>query len=127
MLIVLHTSSSLISYDKGFTCLGDSETIVSYSHFQESIKGYVLWLLRVNLTFNCIIQFLYWSLFSTLQDALIAYPIYHKVFLHWKVIQSFLLFWVNEAYVFLSQCKIFVSSTRWVFISSPMAFLVSRV
>ena len=43
------------------------------------------------------------------------------------VTQSFLCFWVNHVFMFLSQCNIVVSSPRWIFISSPVRFIVSPV
>ena len=44
----------------------------------------------------------------TLEDALIANVIFHKVFWHLKV-SLFLCFWVNQVYIFSSLRNIFVS------------------
>ena len=36
-------------------------------------------------------------------------------------------FWLNQEYMFLSQSNIFINSRRWIFISSPVSFVVSPV
>ena len=36
-------------------------------------------------------------------------------------------FWVNQEYMFLSQSNVFINSRRWIFISSPVGFLISPV
>ena len=46
---------------------------------------------------------------------------------HLKVTQSFMRFRVNQAYMFLSQSNILISSLPWIFISSPVGFLTSPV
>ena len=56
VLIVLHICSFFMSYDTDYTSLGDSETIISYSHIKQLVLRDVLWLLWDSLIFNCIIS-----------------------------------------------------------------------
>ena len=42
-----------------------------------------------------------------------------------KVTLSFLCFWINQVYMFLSQRNIFANSPRWIFTSSRVDFDVS--
>ena len=58
---------------------------------------------------------------------MIANAIFLWIFLHLKVTQSFLCFCVNQVYMILIQCNMFVSSTRRIFISSPVSSVVSPV
>ena len=45
--------------------------------------------------------------------------------MHLKVTQPFMCFWLNQVYLFLSQINIFINSPRWIFISSPVGFVIS--
>ena len=47
--------------------------------------------------------------------------------MHLKVTQPFMCFWLNQVYLFLSQINIFINSPRWIFISSPVGFVVSSL
>ena len=53
--------------------------------------------------------------------------IFLKSFWHLKVTQPFTCFSVNQVYMFLRQSNIFISSPRWIFISSLVGFVVSLV
>ena len=74
MLTVLHICSFLMSYDGIDRYLGDIETTVYYSHIKQSVQRDILWLVRVNLIFNCMIH--------TLEDGLIVHAIFPKAFWH---------------------------------------------
>ena len=41
--------------------------------------------------------------------------------------QPFLRFWVSQVHISLSQRNVFVSSPCWIFISSPVGFVVCPV
>ena len=53
--------------------------------------------------------------------------IFLKSFWHLKVTQRFTCFSVNQVYIFLRQSNIFISSHRWISISSLVGFVVSLV
>ena len=53
--------------------------------------------------------------------------VFLKSFWHLKVTQPFTFFSVNQVYMFLCQSNIFISSPRWIFISSLVGFVVSLV
>ena len=78
------------------------------------------------MTFIFIWWFVYWVLFSTIKDALIANAIFFQVFWHIEATHPFLCFWVNQIFIFSSQRNIFVVSPRWIFISSPGFFCLPR-
>ena len=50
-----------------------------------------------------------------------------KIFWHLKVTQPFMCFRENQVCMLLTQSNIFISSPRWIFISSPVGFVVSPV
>ena len=56
-----------------------------------------------------------------------ANTIFLNNFWHLKVTQPFMCFRVNQVYMLLSQSNIFVISPRWIFISSPVGFVLSQV
>ena len=58
---------------------------------------------------------------------MIANAIFLEIFWNLKVTQPCMCFRVNQVYMLLSQSNIFISSLRWIFISSPVGFVVSPV
>ena len=70
---------------------------------------------------------IYWIRLWTFKDDLIANAIFLKIFWHLKVTQPFMRFRVNQVYMLLSQSNKFISSPRWIFIFSLVAFLISLV
>ena len=52
---------------------------------------------------------------------------FQKIFRHLKVNQSFLCFRVNQVYMLFKSVNICVGSPRWIFISSPVVFVVSPI
>ena len=92
-----------------------------------NLEIYIIWLLWVNLIFNRVTHVMFRILDSILNPYLIVNVIFHKIFWHLKVTQSFLCFWINQVSMYLSQCNIFVSSPRWIFVSSLVGFVVSLV
>ena len=48
-----------------------------------------------------------------------------RIFVHLKITQPFLCFWVSQVYVFLIKRNI--GSPRWIFISCPVGFVVFPV
>ena len=95
----------------------------------QSIQRDVLWFLWVNLILNGIIHLLiYFFQLSTLNALRMLWYLmqsFLRFSWHLKVTQPFLYFWVNQVYIILSKCNVCASSPRWIFISSPVDFLVS--
>ena len=129
MLIVLHICSFLMMHDSEYTNLGDSGTlvsnIISNNQSREMYCDVFVWIWFLTALF--IWWFLYWIRFSTFKDDLITNAIFLKIFWHLMVTQPFLYFQVSQVYMFSSQWNIFVRSLRWIFISSPVGFVVSPV
>ena len=47
-----------------------------------------------------------------------------KIFWHLKVTQPFMCYRENQVCMLLTQSNIFISSARWIFISSPVGLLI---
>ena len=101
MLINVHVLSFLMSYGSVYTSCGNSVAMVSYNHIKQSFQRDVIWLLWVNLIFNCIILLMV-HIFSSilkLKDAL-TMEYFIKFHLNLKVTCMFL--GLSGKYIFKS-------------------------
>ena len=118
-----HIFSFLVSYDSGYTSLGDSKTIISCNNIKIKILTSLGKFDFLTILFTW--WFVYWVQFSTVKYAAIDNAIFHKVFLRLKrysAISVFLLsirciyFQVSAIYS-LTHLTRFSYYFRWVSLS----------
>ena len=100
-------------------------TIGSINQSREVYCDFFGWIWFLTVLFSSC--FVYWVVFSTLNDALIANAIFRKLSLTIKGYWDISLFWVDQLYILLSQCNIFVSSHCRIFILPQVRVIDSLI